>query len=43
MKSLLVESGVKKMVVLVAGLCVGVAILIAILEQVATLLAYYLA
>jgi hypothetical protein len=41
MKSLLVEQGVRKMMMIGAALFVGAVILIALLEKVALLLAYY--
>lgn len=41
MKSLLIEQGVKKMMMMGAALFVGVVILIALLEKLALILAYY--
>ena len=42
-RSILVESGAKKLLMVVAAGCVGVAILIALLEKLALILAYYFA
>jgi len=42
-RSILVESGAKKILMMVAGVCVGVAIFIALLEKLALILAYYFA
>ncbi|HEY7162694.1 MAG TPA: hypothetical protein VH815_15635 [Acidobacteriota bacterium] len=41
MKSLLVESGVKKMLMMASAFLVGVVVLIALLEKLALILAYY--
>jgi hypothetical protein len=43
MKSLPIKSGVTKSIMLVGGIFVGVRMVIALLEEVALLLAYYLA
>jgi hypothetical protein len=43
MKSISIKSGVTKSILMVGGLFVGVRVLIALLEEVALLLAYYLA
>lgn len=42
MKSLLVEQGVKKIIMMGTALFVGAVILIALLEKLALLLAYYI-
>jgi hypothetical protein len=42
-RSILVESGAKKILIVGVGFCVGVAILIALLEKLALILAYYFA
>lgn len=43
MKSLPIKSGVTKSIMMLGGIFVGVRIVIALLEEVALLLAYYLA
>jgi hypothetical protein len=43
MKSLLVKAGITKGFLMAGGFCVAVAIFIALLEEVALLLAYYFA
>jgi hypothetical protein len=43
MKSLPIKAGVTKSILMVGGLFVGVRLLVALLEEVALLLAYYLA
>jgi hypothetical protein len=43
MKSLPIKSGLTKSIMMLGGIFVGVRIVIALLEQVALLLAYYLA
>jgi len=41
MKSILLNSGVKKNVLLLVGVCVAASVLISILEEVVSMLAYY--